>query len=273
MTTLRYSQFQKLTSTTGTPTSQNFAGNSCYDPDKSGTGGQPVNYDDFTLHYLRYRVIASRITVTCHTLSATATGVQNLVLYPYNSSQATSVLEAAAQPYAISSIVHPIPTVVSAFASTEKIVGRNPRTTDALGAQYNADPADIWYWGFIVQTIDGSTTSDAYYQFHVDYDVEFFDRLVTDLDGRLDRLLAIQRLRKAREEQRRAKAEHDSKESGADAWESVQGPEGDPSAKRETECPSVRSSSFAPLVVRLNSRASVDVSKGTVSGLGGSRKI
>jgi len=212
LVTLRYTQFQKLTSSSGLPTSQIFAGNSCYDPDQSGTGGQPVNFDDYTLHYLRYRVISSRITVTTQSLTGTAAGVQNYVLYPFNSSSATTLPEAAAQPYAISSVVHPIPNVISQHALTEKIVGRNPRVTDALGAAYNADPADIWYWGFIVQSIDGSTTSDAYYQFNIDYEVEFFDRLVTDLDGRLDRLLEIKKSRLIRDERsRRAKEVSDSK--------------------------------------------------------------
>jgi hypothetical protein len=235
-----------------------------YDPDQTGTGGQPVNYDDFAAHYLRYRVIASRITVVAYSPSSTTSGVQNFVLYPYNSSAATDIPTAAGQPYAISTVVHPMPTVVSAFAKTEKIVGRNPRTSDALAAQYNADPADIWRWGLVAQTIDGSSTSTSYYGFTIDYDVEFFDRLVTGLDERIDRLLKLQQMKAVRAEQRRAKQLDDSKES---SYELVEARSALENALAANKC---ATASFAPqtpsMVVRLNSRASsivpLDVHKG-----------
>jgi hypothetical protein len=202
MTTLRYTSFHTFTSTTGSVVTYRFAGNSCYDPDQTGTGGQPVNYDDFTAHYLRYRVIASRCTTVSYAPSSTTSGVQNYVLYPQNSTAASDVPTAAGQPYSISTVCHPIPTVVSQFATTQKIVGRNPRTTDALGAQYNADPADLWYWTFNVQTVDGQSTSSAYYQIVLDYQVEFFDRLVTGLDERIKHLQELKTERDKRESKR-----------------------------------------------------------------------
>jgi hypothetical protein len=175
--------------------SQNFSGNSCYDPDASGTGSQPANYDDFTAHYNRYRVIASRITVVTQSLTATSAGVQNLVLYPYNVGAAITIPDAMAQPYSVFVVASATPAVLSTHATTLKIVGRDPRTTDALGALYNANPADIWYWGCIFQTIDGSSTSTIYVAFNIDYEVEFFDRLVGAIDVKLERMKEIKRLR------------------------------------------------------------------------------
>ena len=40
-----------------------FRGNSCYDPDYSGVGHQPLYFDRYMTLYSRYRVVASRIRV------------------------------------------------------------------------------------------------------------------------------------------------------------------------------------------------------------------
>lgn len=50
--------------TGGLTTSYRFRANSIYDPDQSGTGHQPLGYDEIILGYERWTVIGSKITAT-----------------------------------------------------------------------------------------------------------------------------------------------------------------------------------------------------------------
>lgn len=59
-----YDYNQSLATTTGLPTTRFFSANGCYDPDFSGTGHQPMGFDQMMLFYDQYTVLASKITVT-----------------------------------------------------------------------------------------------------------------------------------------------------------------------------------------------------------------
>ena len=58
---LRYVQNFTLDATALVPAIQQFRANSVYDPDKTGTGHQPSNYDKLSTIYDRYTVLGSRL--------------------------------------------------------------------------------------------------------------------------------------------------------------------------------------------------------------------
>lgn len=61
---LRYSQYGQLTNPgTGALVYQKFIANGIYDPDLTGTGHQPMGYDQMVLQYNHYIVLGSQITV------------------------------------------------------------------------------------------------------------------------------------------------------------------------------------------------------------------
>ena len=61
---LRYSQYGTLTNPgTGALVYQKFIANGIYDPDLTGTGHQPMGYDQMVLQYNHYIVLGSKITV------------------------------------------------------------------------------------------------------------------------------------------------------------------------------------------------------------------
>lgn len=69
VTNLRYVDVFRLTGSAGTPGANTFRMNSCFDPDLSGVGHQPMYYDQLcgavgTAPYSRYRVLQSKITCT-----------------------------------------------------------------------------------------------------------------------------------------------------------------------------------------------------------------
>lgn len=61
---LRYCQSVELSSTTGVLTAHWFRANSLFDPDYSGTGHQPLLFDQYALMYNHYQVLGSKIQVT-----------------------------------------------------------------------------------------------------------------------------------------------------------------------------------------------------------------
>jgi len=75
---LRYADSIQLDAGVATSAYHFFRANSCYDPDESGTGHQPLGFDEWTTFYNKYCVLGSRITVIFNTDSNT-TGINQLV--------------------------------------------------------------------------------------------------------------------------------------------------------------------------------------------------
>lgn len=71
---LRYCDSSYITSlTSGASTSYNFSANGLYDPNVSGTGHQPIGFDQYMQFYQHYTVLKSTITVQFYLLEAAAT--------------------------------------------------------------------------------------------------------------------------------------------------------------------------------------------------------
>lgn len=68
---LVYADTKVLTSSAGVPTSNVYRLNSLFDPDYTGTGNQPVGFDNYALIYGRYCVYAA--TVECTVVNGNAT--------------------------------------------------------------------------------------------------------------------------------------------------------------------------------------------------------
>jgi len=180
---LVYSQYNPE-SASASVVSQIFRGNSVYDPDQTGTGGQPYNFDDFAIEYKRYRVRACTIHVefVCHTAGGRGATV---VVVPTNSSTAfTSVYDAMAAPHAKSALLTGLgngtKTRVTMRRTTKQVLGED--WGDRFEALVTADPADPWYYQILVFSNDASTTLGVTVLAKLTYDVEFFDRNILTLD-------------------------------------------------------------------------------------------
>lgn len=75
-TTVRYSDVITLTSTSGSLAKYIFSLNSCYDPDVSGTGHQPLMWDQLTALYNRYVVKGAKIKCQFSPISNTTSTTQ-----------------------------------------------------------------------------------------------------------------------------------------------------------------------------------------------------
>lgn len=204
-TTLRYVEQITHTSTTGIANQYNFSGNSVFDPNYTGTGAQPANYDDWTVHYNRYRGIASSITLVITPAALTAAGIVECILYPTNSVDSLNSNGATAQPYALYTTTSTAnPVVLANRRTTKSMIGEDVFKSDRLQAVYNADPSEEWLWNITVQSADASSTSSALIKVIIDYDVEFFDRISADIDARMTRLKEIMSWRERKEKRVRS---------------------------------------------------------------------
>jgi hypothetical protein len=207
-----------LISTFGVTGFYRYVGNDAYDPNYTGGGNQPANYDDFAAHYNRYRVLGSRIVLVFLPVSGTVgTQTMECVLYPSNSIDSVTTNGAMAQPnslFTMTSTTSPVTLVHN--MSTIAALGQNPRTADRLQAKYNTDPADIWLWNICFQTVDASTTASVYVKVCIDYDIEWFDRLSGDIDVRMARLEELKAPRKPRSD--RKQPEPDLSDDDEKAW-------------------------------------------------------
>lgn len=151
-------------------------GNTLFDPDKTGTGHQPLYYDQLTSLYARYRVHSSTITVEL--LNATISS--HLVFTPTtNGTYPATVNDALESTYTcsmpISSSV--FRNIKSRHISTKKIWGTKSIDQDDLyQALYTADPVRLWFWKIQAVVFDGVSSGSLRVNVRVVYHCELFDR-------------------------------------------------------------------------------------------------
>lgn len=162
-----------------------FRGNSCFDPDQTGTGSQPLGYDEWAGLFANYRVTASSIKAMMHVDTPnTSTGVMALILpikdlSKTGSSYADNIGNPQVRRKLVSGVDNGFRNVLSNYTTTRKEFGL---TTAQFGSpDYSApvasNPQEEFYWLFQLGDLTGasSTVSQDVY-FELTYYVEFFNR-------------------------------------------------------------------------------------------------
>jgi len=186
--TIRYSDEVPITSG-GTYGQYTFRGNSCFDPDETGIGHQPMYFDQYATVYSKYKVKSSRIRVTAANYNAAASAV--IVLVPSSEIVTiTSYSIAMEQPYAKRTEMLPVSTragvqtSVTSAMSTERILGLSP--SQFAGEDYSAltgaTPSSVWYWN--IAAFDIVATS-VRLTVDIEYKVLFYDRRAPSLSYEL----------------------------------------------------------------------------------------
>lgn len=176
-TFLEYTQLQLALISSATSGNYTFSGNSVFDPDTSGTGHQPLYFDQMVAIYNRYRVFASKLKFEL--LSATSSAAISITPTT-DSARPTSIDIAWETPYTmeipISSSV--FRTVRHALMETQKLWGMGSVTQDdVFSAVFSANPLRQWYWKIWAVSSDGSTSMTLRCNISVTYDVEFSERI------------------------------------------------------------------------------------------------
>lgn len=148
---LRYSESFTLDAGMGTIASYAFRANSLYDPNYTGTGHQPMFFDQWAALYQHYNVVSSKITWESIPTENTATPyVLSLSLDDDGAHAATSSTELGERPNTVSKLFpcrsdgHKCYVLTQTF-SMKKFFGVKDvlNGADKFGAAYNANPTEV----------------------------------------------------------------------------------------------------------------------------------
>jgi len=174
---MRYNQV--FTWTGAAAVVQAFRGNSVYDPDRTGTGSQPMYYDQLSSIYNKYVVLGARCTLTVANASGNSVNVN--VFPSKDTTFAGAMYDRNQQPRASYGVVSPNSGAnnqcfLCTYDTLARIYGKvDPEDDDNYGSQVGTNPAQGWNFLMAAQTFDGTTTV-LYSNVTIDYDVLWTNR-------------------------------------------------------------------------------------------------
>lgn len=182
---LRYRESLTFSQTSGSIGYNIYRGNSLFDPDLTGTGGQPYLYDQWSAFYNNYRVYGSKVRFDISgnggggfngarfglTPSTQSTVLSSVELYHETPRTKYRSMKMGAVAVGQGSVVH--------YISTRKAVGLNNKAEfdNDFSATVGANPAQQWYWHVWCYTSDQNTIA-ANGNVILTYYVEFYNRAV-----------------------------------------------------------------------------------------------
>lgn len=185
---LRYVDYTYISAATGSLASRIYRANSLYDPDYTGTGHQPMRFDQLSALFARYIVLGSKITVTWQGAAAAdvTPAVCTLVLDddvtpPTNYQE---VIEQGKSKYMmVNNNGSRTPQRISQTFSAKKFFGLNnvKDNQSPYGALCTASPADDAYFTLSLQSIlglSGGVTAVGYFMVTIDY-IALFSEPIT----------------------------------------------------------------------------------------------
>lgn len=181
---LRYCDRLAIDSDLGIFASHHYRANSCYDPDLTGTGHQPMGFDQYSLLYDHYTVIGSKITVTgvSRTDTETAsTGILGVLLADTTNAYTggiTHILEEGRSNWKYlgpADSSNGVVTVSKGFSAKKFFTVANMTdNTTRLGAQTNADPTeDAIFTVFVAPVNAADEMSNLHCMVTIEYIVQF----------------------------------------------------------------------------------------------------
>lgn len=206
LTVLRYNQIISLDPTTGSiggggSNTWIFSMNSLFDPDTTGTGHQPMYYDNYNALYNRYRVNYAQITATIinHSVNtATGTGAGNTLTTTPNYSYRFAIVadrdnpNVSENPPNISQLIEEGGSNIRWRHVAPSLNGKLPKLfhsgsphrlsglafkDDTLQADIGSSPSRQTYFWMTVASADGFTDPPSVYvSVQIKYYCEFFDR-------------------------------------------------------------------------------------------------
>lgn len=154
--------------------------NSIYDPNRAGTGHQPMYHDQLAGLYNRYRVLGCAWDLTCTNFNTPV----RVAVAPVNGSSVPADLDDTSEnPYAKTAVVNAMSNggrmlkKFKGYIGISKLLGEN-LTDDRDQALMGASPSNVAMLALRVESLDGATNlSSVNYSITLKYYVECFDRI------------------------------------------------------------------------------------------------
>lgn len=180
---LVYDQNNFLTSTGGATTNQIFHGNNPYDPDVTGSGAQPMWYDQYAGIYESVRVYGSSCKVTVTGKQGNTADFVQMSIVPSKSVTAfTNAITASEQPYAVTWQNNLI-SRRKKYMAVAKLWGDRQRDVPVNSSQYQfltsgaTVPFSPFYWHITATSADFASTTSVNVHARITYYCEFIGRL------------------------------------------------------------------------------------------------
>lgn len=177
---LNYSTGLALVSTIGNQATYTFRANSIFDPDFTGSGHQPMNFDVWAAQYNHYVVLGSKIT--CQFAGgAVATpsyvGVQLKSNSPTPHSNVQAMLEEDPNGYKVTNNPRRPIFAVKRFSAKRYFRCTNPNDNkDRIGAAVTQDPAELAYYHVWCAAIDNTVNTTQIVDVKIEYIVQFSEK-------------------------------------------------------------------------------------------------
>jgi hypothetical protein len=180
--TFKYCDILALSSgAAGTTGVHAFACNSLYDPDQTGTGHQPLGFDELKVFFDHYVVISARIKVRFSAAGATANSTSNMLVGIILTDDLTSATDPRVfleQPFGVNSEIaqtlshDDFRELKLHWTAKEWYHVNDPMDAfDNIGALYSANPSEMAYFTvWTADTYSGDSTRSIRMTVEIDYD-------------------------------------------------------------------------------------------------------
>ena len=150
VTTVRYADVVNLSITSGAFASQVFSCNGLFDPDVTGTGHQPLYFDQLIALYQHYNVMSSKITIRATVAEADLTALAMMVRVDDNSSLNANAVASMAElpgantPYTVTNTaVSALPVLYASWRAKDIFPGNDIAN---LQGSSGANPTEQSYY-------------------------------------------------------------------------------------------------------------------------------
>lgn len=177
ITKLKYSSYATLASASGIVAGQVLRGNSVFDPDYSGAGGQPRGFDQLMPLYDHYVVLSSKVTV-----QITNTGSQPITCFlalrdaPLVATILRGYTEFSSCQHRTVGHTGNNTITLTQKGSVRKFLGRShPLSDPELKGTVTTNPQEEMYWHYGMAPTDGVSSVGANTFFLIEYIVAFIE--------------------------------------------------------------------------------------------------
>lgn len=177
VSTLKYVGQHEITSTTGAVGVFRYSCNGLFDPNITGTGHQPMYFDNLMAIYRHYTVIGSKITVRMIPVTSTQGPAGAAVFINDDTSLAVnSLLAASEQSSGTKTVLFAVgqssPQVLTKTWSAKQTFGGSVLGNDQLQGTVSANPPEQSYYDIVYQDF-GAATSKVHVIVELEYTAVF----------------------------------------------------------------------------------------------------
>jgi len=173
--TLRYTENRVITGSSGALALYSFGANALYDPNITGTGHQPLAFDQYMALYSVYHVLACRVTLNLYNQTTVpAIAGAAFALTPTGPSDAAGYVETGQCVFRLLPADLTTPVRLTATVNNAMFVNKRDYNDDAsYGGNVVANPANVIYCNVFVQDSNATSTATVQVLATLDYDVVF----------------------------------------------------------------------------------------------------